>query len=232
MAQVQTDPTLMQKYTLRPAVDILRDLYGLKQRQRSGEEIFQPLLTIMPGNKLPVRGFLIDFKDDKDQRGVVLELEGTSNVLFLELYWITGVVIHDADRVAIYLIDLSAADGVSSATRIDLKTTIRKECEKLKQNIADITIAIADEDLPANGQQLYVTSLFVIDVAMSLVEISKTELGKQSIQEGIKTIVIKKGASLDLKLSGGTLTIGYDFYRCYTTNSARRALLDHLYNLL
>ncbi|GHM98996.1 hypothetical protein WSM22_04860 [Cytophagales bacterium WSM2-2] len=228
----QTNQNMLQKFTLRPAAEILRDLYLLKQRERSGEEITQPLITIMPGNKLPVSGFLIDFKDDKDQRGVVLEAEGSNDLVFLELYWITGISIRDADKVAHLLVDLTAADIKSTATRLDIKNKIKKEAERLTTAISPINFTIAEDDYPSTGPQLYLTNLFITDLAMSLIEIAKTDLGKESIKQSIKTIDIKKGKSLDVKLAQGTLTIFYNFERSYTTNSARNILIEKIYNLL
>jgi|GEM_PF-6523855 len=228
----QTNQNMLQKFTLRPSTEILRDLFLLKQRERSGEEIVQPLITIMPGNKLPVRGFLIDFKDDKDQRGVVLEMEGSNDVIFLELYWVTGISIQDADKIAPWLVDLTFADIKASATRLDIKNKLKKESDRLTQKISPVNFTLADDDLPANGQQLYMTNLFVTDIAMSLIEIAKTDLGKEAIKESVKIIDIKKGESLDVKLSKGTLTIFYDFTRNYSTNSGRNKLIEKIYNLL
>jgi hypothetical protein len=231
-SQGQTHSDMLQKFSLRPCTEILLDLYLLKQRERSGEEIVQPLITIMPGNKLPVSGFLIDFKDNKDQRGVVLELEGSSDVAFLELYWITGMSIHEADRIAHLLIDLNASDVKSSSTRLEVKTKMSTESKKLNDKIGQpITFNLADADFPASGQQLYLTSLFITDVTMSLIEIAKTDLGKESIKNIIKTITIQKGP-WDLKLAEGTLTIFYDFNLSHSTNSARSRLIERIYNLL
>lgn len=230
--QAQPNQSMIQKYTLRPTIEILRDLYFLKQRERSGEEIIQPLITIMPSNKLPISGFLIDFKDDKDQRGVVLELAGSNNVAFIELHWISGVAIQDADKVAHLLMDLTVNDIKTTATRLEVKTKLKNQSEKLAQKIAPINFVIADEDFPASGQQLYMAALVITDVAMALIEIAKTDMGKESITESIKTISIKKGNQLEVQMANGILTISSDFSRSYTTNAARNMLIEKIYNIL
>jgi hypothetical protein len=223
---------LIEKYKLKPAVEILRDLYLLKQRERSGEEISQPQITIMPGSKLPISGFVIDFEDDKDKRGVVLEVAGTSDLSFIELYWITGVTIHNADKIAPYLLDITAADINLKATRLDLKNKMKKESEQLSQSIGSITFDLTEEDFPSTAEQLYIANLFTTDLSMSLIEIAKTDLGKESIKGKIKTIRLKKGKALDIKLTNGILLVSHDFNRSYTTNAARNQLIELIYNLL
>ncbi|GHM98999.1 hypothetical protein WSM22_04890 [Cytophagales bacterium WSM2-2] len=228
----QNNSTMLQKFISRPGTEILHDLFYLKQRERSGEEITQPLITVMPSNKLPISGFLIDFKDDKDQRGIVLERAGSTDVVFLELGWITGVAIHEADRIALYLVDLTPADIKATATKLEVKGKMKKESDRLSQAISSISLTMTEEDLPSNAQQLYLANQFVTDIAMSLIEIAKTDLGKESIKSGIKSISIKKGASFDIKLANGTLTIESDFIHSYTTTSARNKLIEKIYNLL
>ena len=228
----QNNSAMLQKFTLRSSSEILKDIYLLKQREIDGEEIKQPLITVMRGNDLPISGFLIDFKNDKEQRGVVLEISGSNDVVFLDLFWISGISVHDVDRVAHLLIDLTASEVKESATRLELKNKIKKESEKLSQRISPINFNLADEDIPSTGQQLFLTALFISDLTMSLIEIAKTDLGKEHIKTGLRTINIKKGNALEVNLDQGTLTVFYDFNRSYTTTAARAVLIDKIYNSL
>jgi hypothetical protein len=223
---------MIEKYKLMPANEILLDLYLLKQRERSGEEINQPQITIMPGSRLPISGFVIDFEDDKDKHGVVLEIAGSSDLSFIELFWITGVTIHDADKIAPYLLDITAADIKATATRLDVKSKMKKESERLGRQISPIVFELSDEEYPPSGQQLYLTSLFITDLSMSLIEIAKTDLGKESIKNSIKSIHLKKEKDFDLKLTNNTLFVSYDFNRSYTTNKTRNQLIESIYNIL
>src|SRR4051812_34825634 len=76
---------LIEKLTSRPATEILKELYELKVRERDGEKIEQPLITLfLGGNRFPVRGFLMDMKDETDKQSVVIRLQDANDVVFVD----------------------------------------------------------------------------------------------------------------------------------------------------
>ncbi|MBS1505213.1 MAG: hypothetical protein JSS79_01095 [Bacteroidetes bacterium] len=234
-ARSQTNTTmLLNKYTSRPTEDILIDLNALKIRELDGENIEQPLITLLAGgNRIPVRGFLVDMKNEPKENGVVMKLQDSNDVLFVEIYAIAGIVIHEADRIAPLLVDLAPADAASfpAVTRLEIKKRIAEESARLTAAFGQTAILL-DEDIPAKPEELFFTKLFLTDVTMALITIGKTEEGKNAIREEVKEIHVRRGAELAVSRDSGKLIIQFPFTKSYTTNKERHALVDKVYNVL
>src|SRR4051812_37356547 len=98
---------MLEKFTSRPAEEILLDLYALKLRERDGEKIEQPLITLLLiGNRTPIQGFLMDMKNEPKEKGIVVKLNNSNDLLFVDLYTVAGITIHHADRCAVFLVEL------------------------------------------------------------------------------------------------------------------------------
>lgn len=234
-ARSQTNTTmLLNKYSSRPTEDILIDLNALKIRELDGENIEQPLITLLAGgNRIPVRGFLVDMKNEPKEKGVVMKLQDSNDVLFVENYAIAGIVIHEADRIAPLLIDLSPANVSSfpAVTRLEVKKRIADETARLAAAFGSVSITF-DEELPSKAEELFFTKFFLTDVAMALVTIGKTETGKSAIRDEVKAIHIRRGAELSVSKEGNKLLVQFPFDKSYTTNKERNILVDKIYNIL
>jgi hypothetical protein len=234
-ARSQTSASmLLNKYSSRPTEDILIDLNALKIRELDGENIEQPLITLLlGGNRVPVQGFLVDMKNELKEKGVVVKLQDSNDVLFVEAYAVAGIVIHEADRIAPLLVDLSPANVASfpTVTRLEVKKRIADETARLAAAFGDGSINF-DEELPTHAVELFFTKFFVTDVAMALVTIGKTETGKSAIREEVKAIHIRRGAELSVSRESGKLIVYFPFDKSYTTNKERQILVDKIYNIL
>lgn len=231
----QTNTTmLLNKYSSRPTEDILIDLNALKIRELNGENIEQPLITLLlGGNRVPVQGFLVDMKNEPKEKGVVVKLQDSNDVLFVETYAVAGIVIHEADRIAPLLVDLAPANVTSfpSVTRLEVKKRIADETARLAAAFGSVSINF-DEDLPTSAEELFFTKHFLTDVAMALVSIGKTDEGRNAIREEVKAIHIRRGAELSVSKEASKLIVHFPFNKSYTTNKERNILIDKIYNIL
>lgn len=233
ISQTNSD-NMLEKFTSRPAEEILQDLYALKLRERNGEKMEQPLITLLlGGNRTAVRGFLIDQKNEAKDKGVVVKLQDSNDVLFVDIYAIAGIVIHEADRIVPFLIDLTPADipKTQTVTKLDVKKQQAEEIAILVSHFGEISISF-HEELPSLPSDLYFTRQFLTDISMALITIGKTDAGKQAIKDEIKTIQIQRATDLIVKRDKTTLFIQFPFNKSYTTNLQRHLLIDKLYDVL
>jgi len=225
---------LLDKFTSRPAEDILTDLYFLKVRENNGEKIEQPLITLLLGsNRLPVTGFLIDMKNESKERGVVMKLADSNDVLFVDMFSVVGIALRNADKIVPLLVEILPEDvaNLPAVTRLDIRKQLADETTRLTTEFGSINISL-EEEISADAAELYFTKNFLSDVSMSLIAIGKMDGGKQAIQEGVKMVKIKRGTDLLVNRNDGSLTVHFPFNRSFTTNKSRNILVDSIYNVL
>jgi hypothetical protein len=225
---------LLDKFTSRPTEDILTDLYFLKVRENNGEKIEQPMITLLLGsNRLPVTGFLIDIKNGPKEKGVVMKLVDSNDVLFVDMFSVVGIAIRDADKIAPLLVEISPEDVANfpTVTRLDIRKQLADETTRLTTEFGSMNISF-EAEVSTNATELYFTKNFLSDVSMSLIAIGKMDGGKQAIQEGVKMVKIKAGPDLLVNREDGSLIIHFPFNKSFTTNRSRNILVDSIYNVL
>jgi hypothetical protein len=228
--------TMMQRYTSRSVEEILRDLYALKLRERDGEKIEQPSVTLLLGNKyapvrgfLPVRGYLNDLQDGPRGKSVVFHIESTNDMMFVNAFTVKGVVVHDADRNAHLLVNLLPADLPAGTTvsGSDVKERLAEAVAELSKHFGPIPIHF-ENDLPYDSTKLYFTRQFLTDLVMTLIRIGKTVAGKHAIGQNIKQIKIYHGPRLGIAYKDNALVVTYTFLESYSTNQQRRVLFEEI----
>jgi hypothetical protein len=228
---------MMQQYTSRPVEEILRDLYALKLRERDGEEIQQPSITLLLGSNdapvrgfLPVRGYLNDLKDEPSEKSVAFQIESTNDMMFVNTFTVKGIVVHDADRNAHLLVNLLPAEVPRDTvvSRLDVKERLAEEIARLSKYFGPIPIHF-EYGIPYDPTELYFSRQFLTDLVMTLIRIGKTVTSKRVIGQNVKQITICPGLKLGIVFQNNTLVISYSFLESYSTNQQRRVLFDVLF---
>lgn len=184
-----TDPRRRALWAIEPqSIDrVLNELASLAEREKRGDEVHVPSVTL-------------HLRSGRDVRGAVLALGRESSVLF-----------QSGDGDAMHL----ASSSIEALTRHDVARAARapdlsKEAPtklELRRRTAALSppTAIAEED-PDDDARRALDAL-VTELSALLASLAEDPLGREAIAEKIARIELRLGSAAAVSLSGGTLTL-------------------------
>lgn len=230
-------PLGLINFSSKDPQEIVFELFRIRQRILLGENLEMPLATLLLWPEgTQVNGFILDIKLEKGDHHIAIQLASSSNIFYVYMGVIRGVVVHDIEKFESIFTSVSSStkmNSVPTTTKLEIRKRLDEESKKISERIGTSIPYKFEGELISDPTTLFVIANIIIDVTMSLLDLMQTEVGHQAVKEAIsKVTFVINSEAFSVIIKEKELIVTGNFADSFTTTQGRWKLKDIIEGIL